>query len=350
MPYQRPSLAEIIERIKTDISSRLTGGASVLRRAVIAVLATVYGGAVHLLYGFIDWVSRQIIPTTAEDEFLLRWASFFGVEKIPASFARRDIEFTGTDGSVIADETIMQRADGTEYQVDGAGTIVSGSVTVSVVCLVAGTAGNIDEGAELQLIAPIAGVNSTGTVQSSGKIDAVDEESNESVLARLLLDVQEPAHGGNTRDYVQWAREVAGVTRVWVYPLMLGANTVGVAFVRDNDSGSIIPDPAEVAEVQDYIDNLAPVTAEVTVFAPNPVTQNFNITLTPDTAEVRAAVVAELTDLLSREAEPGGTLLLSHINEAISTASGETDHVLNSPTADVVSSSGDLLIMGTVTW
>lgn len=350
MPYQRPTLAEIIERIKTDISSRLTGGASVLRRAVIAVLATVYGGAVHLLYGFIDWVSRQIIPTTAEDEFLLRWASFFGIEKIPASFARRDIEFTGTDGSVIPDETVMQRADGTEYQTDGAGTIVSGTVTVSVVCLVAGTAGNIDEGAELQLIAPIAGVNSTGTVQSSGKIDAVDEETNESVLARLLLDVQEPAHGGNTRDYVQWAREVAGVTRVWVYPLMLGPSTVGVSFVRDNDTVSIIPDPAEVAEVQDYIDNLAPVTAEVTVFAPNPVTQNFNITLTPDTAEVRAAVIAELTDLLSREAEPGGTLLLSHINEAISTATGETDHVLNSPTADVVSASGDLLIMGTVTW
>jgi uncharacterized phage protein gp47/JayE len=93
-----------------------------------------------------------------------------------------------------------------------------------------------------------------------------------------------------------------------------------------------------VAAVKAYIEDPSrrPVTADLYVVAPTPVTLNFNIQLTPNTASVKAAVEASLRDLLLREAAPGVTLLISHIREAISVAAGETDNVLISPTTNQV--------------
>src|SRR5690606_18623762 len=125
---------------------------------------------------------------------------------------------------------------------------------------------------------------------------------------------------------------------------------VGVAFVRDDDSGTIIPDPGEVNDVQDYIDDRRPVTATVTVYAPQADPLDFNISVTPNTQPVKDAVQAELEDFIRRTAEPGGTLLISQIREAISSAAGEFAHVLHSPLTDQVAASGDIFVMGNITW
>jgi len=102
--------------------------------------------------------------------------------------------------------------------------------------------------------------------------------------------------------------------------------------------------------VQDYIDSVRPVTANVVVVAPIAVTLNLTIALTPNNTLVQAAVQAEVEDMLRREALPGGTLLLSHLREAISIAAGETNNVLITPTADVTYADGEMAIMGTITW
>jgi uncharacterized phage protein gp47/JayE len=65
---------------------------------------------------------------------------------------------------------------------------------------------------------------------------------------------------------------------------------------------------------------------------------------------VKQAVVAELNDLLRREAIPGGTIVRSHITAAISAAAGEVDHVLIAPAANVVNTTGRISTMGGVTW
>ena len=128
--------------------------------------------------------------------------------------------------------------------------------------------------------------------------------------------------------------------------------TVSVWFVRDGDGtgSAIIPDASEVAAVQAVLDVEKPVTAAVTAIAPTGVDMDPEIELTPDTTAVRQAVEDALEDLLVREAEVGGTLPLTHIAEAISTAAGETDHVLVSPTGDVTVTAGQLSLLGTITW
>ncbi|MCY1370952.1 hypothetical protein D9M69_580730 [compost metagenome] len=61
-------------------------------------------------------------------------------------------------------------------------------------------------------------------------------------------------------------------------------------------------------------------------------------------------VASALQDLLRREAKPGGTILRTHIAEAISTAVGETDHLLQLPAANVTHAAGEMAVFGSITW
>lgn len=349
MPFNRPTLTDLIERAITDIETRLPGVDARLRRSNLNVLARVHGGAVHGLYGYLDFIARQVMVDTAESAFLERWAGVWGVARKAAAKAVGDVTFTGTNGAVIPAGTVLVRSDAAEFVTDDEVTISTGTATAAVTAVAAGAAGNTEENAGLTLASPISGVNSSATVAEGGLTAGTDAESDELLRERLLARIQQPPHGGADFDYVTWAKEVAGVTRAWVYPLELGPGTVTVRFVRDDDD-SIIPDAGEVTAVQDYIDARRPVTADVTVVAPVAVPLDFTIELTPDTAAVRAAVEAELLDLLRREAEPGGTILISHLREAISVAAGETDHVLTLPAADVTHDTGEIAVMGEITW
>ena len=353
MAWQRPTLSTLITRVQADLTSRIDGITTILRRSVLGVLARVLAGACHEIYGYLAWLSRQILPDTAEAEYLARWSQIWGVTRIAATYATGTVTFAGEDGSIIPAGAELQRRDEVTYATDEAAVISGGTAIVAVTASDPGSDSNTEAGASLTLASTISGVVSTATV-ATALTGGSDKETDSSLRARLLTRIQEPPHGGADFDYTSWALEVSGVTRAWSYPLWLGLGTVGVCFVRDDDD-DIIPDATEIAAVQDYIDSVRPVTADVTVFAPTAVPLDFEITLTPNTAAVQAAVQAELEDLLRREAEPedgsgSGTILISHIREAISIAAGETDHVLTSPVANVTHNTGEMATMGTITW
>jgi uncharacterized phage protein gp47/JayE len=351
MPFARPSLTEIIDRVIADISSRITGiDSAVLRRSLLGILGRAEAGAVHLLYGYIDWVARQVIIDTAEAEYLERWARIWGITRNPATFASGSVTFTGTNGTIIPDGTIVQRQDGVQYATQGDVTISGGTATVAVLAVEAGDERDMSAGAAVFLLQPIAGVQSTAAVAAGGIADGTDVESDQRLLARLLQRIQNPPQGGAESDYILWALEVPGVTRVWVSPMELGAGTVTVRFVTDDDPDGIIPDAPKVAEVQEHIDEKRPVTAEVFVVAPVAVPLNMTIKISPNTPAVQAAVQAELEDLITRDAVPGGPILISRLREAVSIAAGEENNQIVTPTADVTHGTGDMAVLGTITW
>lgn len=350
MPFNRPTLAELIERASADIESRLPGTDPRLRRANVQVLARMHAGALHGLYGYLDWIARQILPDTSDAEILQRQADIWSITRKPAAAAKGNVGFTGTDASVIPAATVLQRSDGVRFTTDAEGTIAAGVATVAVTAEEGGAAGDTAASSTLTLVSPVSGIDSAATVAAGGLTGGVDIESDDDLRARLLLRLQQPPQGGAEQDYIAWALEVAGVSRVWVYPEELGPGTVTVRFMRDDDTGSAIPDAAEVLAVQDYIDARRPVTADVHVLAPVAVPLDFTIAVTPNTQAVKDAVAAELADLLLRDAEPGGTIRLSRLHEAISLAEAEEDHVLTSPAADVTHTTGQLATLGTITW
>lgn len=345
--FSRPSLADIIQRVRNDVLSRLSTD-DVLRRADAEVYARVMGGVAHGLYGFIEWLSDQVIYDTAELEYLERWCSIWGITRKPSAAATGSVTFAVQAGSVIPSGTLLQALDGVQYQTTADATITAPTATAPVAAVVAAAAGNRTTGQSLSLVSPVVGVQTTAT---AGELSGgADIETDDALRARLLARIQQPPQGGASYDYTTWALEVSGVTRAWVYPAELGLGTVTVRFVRDLDA-TPIPDAGEVAAVQAYIDARRPVTAQVTVVAPAAVPINFQIQgLTPSNATVQAAVQAELRDLLLREAVPGGPILLSHIRAAISAAAGETDYVLVAPAANVTNTAGNMSTMGTITW
>lgn len=351
MPFARPTLTEIIDRVIADIGSRVVGlDSAVLRRSLLGILGRAESGAAHQLYGYIDWVARQAIPDTAEKEWLERWARIWGITRKQATFASGPVTFTGSDGSPVPDGTIVQRQDGLQYSAQSAATITGGTVNVTVQAAVAGALGNTPATTRLVLLQPVVGVQSTVTVATGGLEGGEDVETDERLLARLLQRIQEPPQGGSVADYVQWALEVPGVTRVWVTPLAMGAGTVGVQFVTDDDPDGIIPGPAKVAEVQAYIDSKRPVTAEVFVTAPVADPLDMTIKLNPNTPAVRAAVTAELADVIARDAAPGQPILISRLREAVSIAAGEADNQITTPTANVTPAAGHIVVPGTITF
>ncbi len=347
MAFSRPALSELLSSAFTDIQARLPGTDATLRRSNLNVLSRVHAAAVHGLYGFIAWLATQVIYDTAEAEYLERWASIWGINRLPASFATGTVVLSGANGVTVPALTGLQRADGVLYTVNAGVTLAGGVATAALTALTAGQAGNAAAGAGLTLSAPIAGVTSTATAGLlSGGADA---ELDAALRDRFLTRIQQPPHGGASFDYSSWALQVPGVTRAWVYPQELGAGTVTVRFVRDNDV-SLIPDAGAVLAVQSYIDSLRPVTAQVWVAAPAAVPLNFSLSVTPNTTAVKAAVQAELSALIRLEAIPGGTLFLSHIRAALSAAAGETNYTMTVPGADVVNTTGTITTLGTVTW
>lgn len=345
--FSRPTLNDLITRAINDILSRLPGSDAALRRSNLNVLSRVHAAATHGLYGFIQWLSQQLIYDKAEAEYLERWSSIWGINRIAATFATGNVTFTGTNGTLIPALTEIRRSDGALFTTNADATIASGTIIAAVTAVVAGALGNTTTGTALTLSSPIAGINAS--VTASTLSGGADSETDAALRTRFITRIQQPPHGGASYDYEAWAKEVAGVTRAWVYPQENGVGTVTVRFVRDGDAG-LIPDAGEVAAVQAYIDARRPVTAQVTVGAPVAVPLNFTIQLTPNTQVVKDAVTAELTDLINREAIPGGTLYLSHIRAAISAAAGENNYIMTVPSADVVNTLGNITTMGTITW
>ena len=261
------------------------------------------------------------------------------------------VTFTGSGGTVIAAGTELARADGVNYITDAEVSIDGGSAIAAVTAVAAGETANAVAATQLSLVSPIAGIDSIATVDGAALTGGSDEEVDQTLLERVLERIQEPPHGGAEFDYPTWAREVSGVTRAWVYAQELGLGTVTVRFMMDDTYADGIPVAGDVTTVQDYIDTYRPVTADVTVVAPVAVPLAFDISgLDPATAEVKAAITAELADLIRREGEQGGSILLSHIREAISIAAGETDHAVVAPAADVNHATGEIATMGAIAW
>ncbi len=349
MAFSRPTLLELVTRIKSDFVSRLELQGAVLRRSMVEIVSRVEAGAAHMLHGHLEYLSKQLFGDQSDDPYLVRQAGLFGVSKNAPSYAQVSVTLTGTNGSIIpATSTVLTRSDGVQYTVDAEVTIASGTAVADVTAVLAGANGSLTAGVQLSFQSPISGVDSTATVLAVLQ-DGADLEGTESLRSRFLARLADPPEGGTVADYIGWALSVAGVTRAWVTPLELGPGTVVVRFARDNDP-SPIPDSGEVATVQAYLDTVAPAHAAVTAFAPVDYGIDFELSITPNTSVTRAAVIAELNDVIIRTGRPGGTQLRSAFTTAIGNTTGITDYNLVEPAGDTSLSTNQLPSFGSIIW
>jgi uncharacterized phage protein gp47/JayE len=362
MPFSRPSLQTIINRIVADFNNRVDSSQTFLRRSVYKIMGYVFGGAHHLLYGFVEYVKDQLFITTSDVEHLERHGSEYGVLRDSGTKASGNVGIAGTVGTLVPVGSELQDDDGNRYRADantniGAGGTASLAITASEV----GDDYNKSAGVVLTFVSPIAGVDSNVTVDSDGITSGDDEETDEEYRARVLLRKRYPPHGGIALDYENWALEYGGVTRAWLIEKYYGPGTTGLVFVLDGET-DIFPDETTRNAVRNYIishtdevlgkDVGIPVTAEPGFFVINaqPKTVNFSIELSPNNGTVQAAVTTNLTEMILQRGGPQQTITISQMYEAITTATGEVKSNIVSPVADVSAAVNEVHVLGDITF
>jgi uncharacterized phage protein gp47/JayE len=367
LPFARPTLTALRNTAVQDITtSGIPGLSGLLRNAVLRVLAWCMAALAYSVYGYADWIARMGVPFTATDEFLYAWAALIGDYPKPATAATGTATFTGDPslGATLPNNTPLSRQDGTPYVTTAAGSIdASGSVTVPIAATVTGEYTNDDGTSPISIAAPVAGINSGGTMGlTEGGADA---ETQDQLRTRTLLKYRAPPQGGDSNDYVEWALEVPGVTRAWCHGNAMGVGTVSVFPMFDQQRAAnggfpvgtdgVSPLEPRIAEsvasgdqqlVADHIYPLQPVTAMVYVVAPVAWAVDVTVVaLSPSTPDVTAAI----SDMLLVEASPGCTLYPSQFYEAILAIPG-IDHLdLTEPSAPITAPGGYLPVMGTLT-
>ncbi len=342
MSYPVPSLEQAVRRSRERLRAEMPGTDAAIWPNTQAVNAKVTGGEAFELYGFIEWVAKQRSATSADGDMLDPIGAQYAVPRRPATFAAGVVNVSGQPLFTLTTGQALTRSDGVQFLVD-VDTAIGPGGTAAVPVTAAGTGAgyNTDAGALLettfatdQIAEIIVGPDGIG--------GGADVEDHESYRARILFRLRYPPHGGAAHDYVRWALEISGVTRVWVDPLAYGPGTVGVWVMADNNGTPYgVPRNGELAAVAAYIEGERPGTARVVLRAPLIAPLHVQISGVPNpTTSLQQRIEIELRDALRRSAPvsvPNApfTLRRNLLWQAVARATGDAAHAIDIPSADV---------------
>lgn len=368
MPFSRPTLSTLIAQAQSDIASNLPGADPLLRFSNLFILARAFAGLANLHFGYEDWIAREAVPFTATGENLEGWAALKGIVRLPATSAIGVATFAGTPGTSIPAGTLVVRGDGVQYTTN-AGVVVGGGGTIAanITAAIPAAAGNSAIATVLTLGTAISGIQSNASA-TTALTGGSDVESDASLRTRMLQAYAAPPQGGSATDYVEWARQVPGVTRAWCEPNGMGAGTVIVRFMMDvteaafagfpqgtdgvaTGEGRGSPAVGDQLAVANYIFALQPVTALVYAVAPINHPIAFTITGTGSwSVALKSQVSAAIAVALLQTGSPGATVDLSYIEAAIAAVAGTAGFVITVPAGNVSQTAGQLPTLGVVTF
>ncbi|EKS7778636.1 baseplate J/gp47 family protein [Edwardsiella piscicida] len=332
MAFLYEDMATIRDRLLRDIRNLLPGETvDTGPDSDLFVRASAVASVAEGLYQHQAWIVRQIFPDTADSDYLQLHARLRGLAKKSATYAEGSASVTGTPGVVLPAGAVIRNAARTCRVLENT-PMQAEQTVVKVRAETAGVVGNLLTAEPAELVSAPMGINSR--VQLTALSGGTDEESDASLLARLLDVIRRPPAGGNKYDYRRWALEVPGVTGAYVYPLRRGVGTVDIAIT----SAGALPSESVIKAAQAHIDDVRPVTArDSLVLAPSQRVIDFDIRVSLDglTLEaVKETITATIKDAMSR-INPGQPLVRSHIEMLISLIPGVTDREIVSPAANV---------------
>lgn len=254
-----------------------------------------------------------------------------GLIRKEATFATGILHVTGN--GTVTEGDVFESEGGIQF-VAVETVVVDGEADVKVTCRRDGSVGNVAANSVTQMPVTIQGITSvTNPEPMSG---GYDEETDEAYYERYLIQIRTPPTSGNVYHYMMWALECAGVSKVKVFPLGHGENTVDVIIV---DSEGKPADDDLVSLVQEYIDpgstgegyGQAPIGARCYVSAATTRPIELSVTvykLSTDSAEdVTAAIVAAVSAYLGDIAFEQTYVSYAQIAGATLSATGVLDFI-----------------------
>lgn len=352
MPLTIPTKRELREFVRDQILARVPEAGALLPFSTERGLADAAAGLSHLEHAHLQWISRQMLPDTAETEWLDRHADIWLEQprKLP-TLAAGSVTVMGDPGGVVPVGAILTTST-LDFEVLEELTLVGTTGTVSVRAVDPGAAGNLPTGTVLSFLVAHSGIEAQATV-ATAFTGGTDEESDDSLRDRLLQHIQDPPQGSARSDYYEWARSVPGITRAWISPLEQGLGTVVVRVMADDlraDNGGL-PTEDDLAAVRAAIEARRPVTAhDFWVVAPIPEPVDLTISgLSKRDSVTKGNIEAALRRAILRRARPGQTFYRSWLAEAISSAAGEVYHDLEA-TNVLMPSPGHMATLGSITY
>ena len=339
MAFNPPKFIEIRDQILRDIKS-LNAAADISVDSDFFVRASSVAACAEGQYAHQSWIVRQIFPDTADSEFLELHAQTRLIYRKSPTIAKGYVRITGQAGSRIPAGIAVLQAN-LFYTVDVAGVIEADQTTIDlpITASQAGEPSNVYKETSAILTAAPSGCRTDCVIIEA--LGGTNLETDASLLARLLERIRRPPAGGNRHDYRNWALSVDGVTNAYVYPIRRGLGSVDIAIT----SGNGLPSPELIQKVQEFIDNVRPVTArESLVIAPNPIVVDFDIKIQVQGISINDAeleIERVLDDYFMRLA-PADSVIISQIEALISDLVGVVDRKIVSPSenlhTDVISS------------
>jgi uncharacterized phage protein gp47/JayE len=333
------------------------GAKAMIPNSVLRIMSDSMAGLAHLTMLYLDWLAKQLLPDTAETEWLDRHGHIWLVNsdgstgRKAATYAQGDVRFEGSIGFVVPVGTILMGGSGVEYQTTVEAMIGSGGFGMGhAVALTAGKAGNLPDGTvvsprDSQVLFGVDVATCYGDMTGG-----VEQETDDQLRERILFRIQNPPMGGSQADYVRWATAVPGVTRAWA-SAELGPGTMTVRFLMDDlyPPPPGMPTDNDIIAVYDYVNSKRPVTVkDCFVLAPIPFYYDIEIrSLTKDDASVRARIEQSIRDMEFKRSKPGQTWYRSWVDEAISQAVGEETHELIYETQEMPNPAS-MPVLGTV--
>lgn len=236
--------------------------------------ASAVGMALYGIQKAIEDADKDGVPTSEmSSDALDSWANTLGLDNGDGGYGRHvaiaatggAATLTGTKGTAYIAGTLATAEDGTtQIELVANVTIAgaapgTGSVAGTFVAVTAGAAGNLEAGTVCTWESPPAGADSTFTL-TTGLSGGEDTETNAALLGRIQNRLRNPPKGGTANDYRTWAESQDGVDRAYVYPLRSGTGTVDVVIAKDGENSARVPPGATQTAVQDYINEVRPVT------------------------------------------------------------------------------------------
>jgi uncharacterized phage protein gp47/JayE len=345
--------------VRDSITTSLYG-AAFIGNNVLRVMSDAMAGLAHHVLRYIDWLALQLLPDTAETEWLDRHGDIWLVNadgtvgRKMATYATGTVNFFGSISGVTIPIGTQLTALTVGYETVELGVtgLPNTAVPVAARSLDPGIVSNLQPDDGMALTTPIDGVSATASVVTMD--GGTDTETDEELRMRVLHRIRQPPQGGSAHDYVQWALAVPGCTRAWCAPLEMGMGTVTVRVLFDDlradDDGW--PTYNDLITVTNYIDSVRPVAVkDFWVLAPIKYPIDIVIrALSPDTPETRAAIEASLQDMMFNFAAPGQTIFAAWKSYAIMSAVGVASFDMINSMDDVMPSPGHMAVLGDIVY
>src|SRR6516165_9735358 len=122
MPWQTPTLKTVRGLVRDSIRGNLPGADASVPNSVLRVMSDAMGALCHLTLQFIDWLALQLLPDTAEHEWLDRHGDIWlknadgTTGRKMATLAVGSVTLTGVSGTVVPLATQLTAPNGTQYE------------------------------------------------------------------------------------------------------------------------------------------------------------------------------------------------------------------------------------------